>query len=392
MAISSLCRADVLVVGAGFAGAIMAERIATELNLRVLVVDRRDHIAGNAFDERDEQGVLVHRYGPHLFHANNERIVRYLSRFTDWQPYEHRVRAWVDGQLLPVPINLETINTLYGLNLDATAMERWIAARAEPIERVSNAEDAVVARMGRDIYERFFRGYTSKQWGLEPAELDASVTARIPLRCSNEDRYFTDAFQALPRQGYTAMFRRILDHPLIDVCLSTDHLTAREIVGAAHTVFTGPIDEYFGHCFGKLPYRSLRFEWHTVPTPGGQPVHPVGQINYPSAQVPYTRLTEFRHFSAPSGPLASTIAVEYPSASGDPFYPVPAPGNRDRYAAYERLASQQEDVTFVGRLARYQYLNMDQVVGQALASFRARRQAIRRSVERARDREALLAA
>jgi len=367
---------DVLVVGAGFAGAIMAERIATELRLRVLVVDRRLHIAGNAYDERDEHGVLIHRYGPHLFHANSAKVVSYLSRFTEWWPYEHRVLAQVDGQLLPIPINLDTVNRLYGLSLGEGELEQWLAARAEALPAVRTAEDAVVARMGRDIYEKFFRGYTRKQWGVDPVELDASVTARIPVRCNRDDRYFTDSFQALPADGYTAMFARILDHPLIEVRLGLDHLAARERYACSHTVYTGPIDEFFGQRFGPLPYRSLRFEFDTVHTAEGATVQPVGQVNFPSEDVPYTRTTEFRHFGPAAPRPCSTVAYEYPAATGDPFYPVPAPENRERYRRYELLARRRPDVTFVGRLARYQYLNMDQVVGQALQTFASRAAAI----------------
>src|SRR5947209_9111740 len=244
----------------------MAERIASELGLRVLVVDRRAHIAGNAYDERDAAGVLVHRYGPHLFHAKSETIVSYLSRFTDWWPYEHRVLAAVGEQLLPIPINLDTINRLYGLALAEHELEAWLAARAEPMAEVRTARDAVVARVGSELYETFFRGYTVKQWGVDPTELDASVTARIPVRLNRDDRYFTDSFQALPAGGYTAMFHRILDHPLIEVRLQTEYEDARELGRYAHTVFTGPIDEFFAHRFGPLPYRSLTLDLCSVAT------------------------------------------------------------------------------------------------------------------------------
>jgi UDP-galactopyranose mutase len=363
---------DVLVVGAGFAGAIMAERIATVLGLRVLVVDIRPHIAGNAYDSRDEHGILIHRYGPHLFHANADKVVEYLSQFTGWWPYEHRVRAVVGDQLLPVPINLDTINARYGAGLRDGDVEAWLAAQAEPMAAVRTAEDAVVARMGRAVYEDFFRGYTRKQWGLDPTELDASVTARIPVRADRDDRYFTDRFQALPAEGYTAMFRRILDHPNIEVRLSTAYADVAAETGHRHTIYTGPIDEFFGRRFGPLPYRSLTFDWRYEATPDGGTVHPVGQVNFPSEDVPYTRVTEFRHFQPAVRRTVSALAVEYPSAEGDPFYPIPRPANRERYHQYEALARRRDDVTFVGRLARYQYLNMDQVVGQALATFAQR--------------------
>jgi UDP-galactopyranose mutase len=363
---------DVLVVGAGFAGAIMAEQIASRLGLRVLVIDRREHLAGNAFDQRDEHGVLVHRYGPHLFHANSPKIVSYLSKFTEWWPYEHRVLAEVDGQLLPVPINLDTVNRLYGLSLTEPELAQWLADQAEPMAEVHTAQDAVVARMGRDIYEKFFRGYTRKQWGIDPTQLDASVTARIPVRADRDDRYFTDSFQAMPADGYAAMFTQILDHPLIELELGLDYRMARELYSCRHTVYTGPIDEFFDECFGPLPYRSLRFDVRTVATPDGGPVHPVGQVNFPDEGVPYTRVTEYRHFQAPITCSSSTVMYEFPTAEGDPFYPIPRPENRQRYEQYAKLAARRDDVTFVGRLARYQYLNMDQVVGQALATFASR--------------------
>jgi UDP-galactopyranose mutase len=359
---------DVLVVGAGFAGSIMAERIAEELGLRVLVIDRRTHIAGNAYDERDEHGIMVHRYGPHLFHGNAPKIVDYLSRFTEWWPYEHRVLADVDGQLLPVPINVDTINRRYGLALSAAHVPAWLAEQAEPMSAVRTAEDAVVARMGRAVYEDFFRGYTRKQWGLDPAQLDASVTARIPVRTDHDDRYFTDRFQALPADGYSAMFERLLDHPGIEVRLGTDFQAVSGEVDRAHTVYTGCIDEFFGHRLGHLPYRSLTFDWQHVATPDGGTRFGVGQVNHPSESVPYTRVTEFRHFQPAEPRTVSTLAYEFPSAEGDPFYPVPRKENRERYHRYEAVAKLRDDVTFVGRLARYQYLNMDQVVGQALST------------------------
>ena len=379
---------DVLVVGAGFAGSIMAERIATVLDLRVLVVDRRDHIAGNAYDERDEHGILIHRYGPHLFHANADRVVDHLSRFTEWWPYEHRVRASVDGELLPVPINLDTINARYGAGLHEGEVEAWLAAQAEDLGFVRTAEDAVVARMGRRVYEDFFAGYTRKQWGLEPADLDASVTARIPVRTDRDDRYFTDRFQALPADGYTAMFERMLDHPNIEVRLGTEYDEVAAETGHAHTVFTGCIDEFFGRELGPLPYRSLTFDWRYPGTPDGGTVFPVGQVNFPSEDVPHTRVTEFRHFQPAEARSVSALAYEYPSAVGDPFYPIPRPENRERYHAYEVLARRREDVTFVGRLARYQYLNMDQVTAQALTTFDKRARLIAKSARRPAARAA----
>jgi UDP-galactopyranose mutase len=360
---------DILVVGAGYAGSVMAERLAAEGGQRVLVIDRRDHIAGNAYDYYDEHGVQCHRYGPHIFHTNSEKVVEYLSRFTDWRPYEHRVLARVDGKLVPMPINRTTINELYGLGLATDEdMEGFLASRAEAVDYVRNSEDVVVAKVGRELYEKFFRGYTRKQWQRDPSELAASVCARIPIRTNVDDRYFTDDFQKIPIDGYTAMFERILDHPQIDVSLSTDYWDVKDEIEHRHVVYTGPVDRYFDYRFGALPYRSLEFELRNEPTPDGGFHLPAGSINEPSEDVPYTRTTEFRHIGGQANHDSSTLAVEYPRSEGDPYYPIPNDETRALYKRYEALAADLPDVTFVGRLARYQYLNMDQVVGQALST------------------------
>jgi UDP-galactopyranose mutase len=356
---------DWLVVGAGFAGAVLAERIAEARGERVLVIDRRPHIGGNAYDTLDAAGVLMHRYGPHIFHTNSRQIFDYLSRFTAWRAYEHRVLAVVDGERVPIPINLDTVNRLYGLQLDSEALERWFAARAEPIADVRTSEDVVVSKIGRELYEKFFRGYTRKQWGLDPSELDKSVTARVPTRTNRDDRYFTDEFQYMPRDGYTRMFERILDHPLIEVRLGVDFADLDRSTQRRFTVFTGPIDEYFGHRFGKLPYRSLRFDHRTLDREWFQEV---GTVNYPQTE-DFTRITEYKHLTGQAHPR-TTITYEYPSAVGDPYYPIPRPENAELFKRYEALARAERHVWFVGRLATYRYYNMDQVVGQALATFR----------------------
>jgi UDP-galactopyranose mutase len=363
-------RFDTLVVGAGFAGSVMAERLASQCGQRVLVIDRRRHIAGNAYDQHDEHGVLIHRYGPHLFHANSAAIVDYLSQFTDWWPYEHRVMANVEGKLLPLPINRTTLNELYGLDLRTDEdVARFYAERAEPVEHIRTSEDVVVAKVGRDLYEKFFRGYTRKQWARDPSELHASVCGRIPARTNTDDRYFGDWHQAMPAEGYTAMFARMLDHPGIELRLGTEWGDVRDDVEYDHLVFTGPIDEFFGHRFGKLPYRSLEWDLKTEPTPGGGTIQPVASINFPGEEVPHTRITEFRHLTGQGAHECSTLAVEYPRSEGDPYYPIPSDDARALYQRYAALAAELPNVTFVGRLARYQYLNMDQVVGQALSAF-----------------------
>jgi UDP-galactopyranose mutase len=356
---------DAVVVGAGFAGSVMAERLASQDGMRVLVVEKRAHIGGNASDEVDEAGILVHRYGPHIFHTNSQKIVDYLSHFTAWRPYEHRVRAVVDGQRLPIPINLDTVNTLYGLRLDSAELPAWFAAVAEPRERIVTAEDAVVSKIGRDLYEKFFRGYTRKQWGVEPSQLDAQVTARIPVRVNRDDRYFTDCFQAMPRHGYTQMFRRILDHPRITIWLDTDWRSVAPQFGARRPllVWTGPIDDFFDQCYGPLPYRSLEFRFETRDIEWAQEV---GTINYPNEEA-YTRVTEMKHLTGQAHPR-TTLVYEYPSAGGEPYYPIPRPENAALYRRYAALAEQSPAVVFVGRLATYRYYNMDQVVAQALAT------------------------
>ena len=353
---------DALVVGAGFAGSVVAERLAAR-GRQVLVVERRDHVGGNAYDEFDESGVLIHRYGPHIFHTNADNIVEYLSRFTEWRPYEHRVLARVRDRLVPLPINRTTINRLYGTRFRTPEeVERFYAERAEPRRRIRTSEDVVVGRVGRELYELFFRGYTRKQWGLDPSQLDASVAARIPIRSDDEDRYFTDAFQAMPRDGYTRLFERLLESPRIDVRLSTDFAAVRDRVDHELLVYTGPVDDYFGHRFGRLPYRSLHFEFEQLDVPRFQPV---ATINEPDEAVPYTRTTEFRHLTGQR--LArTTIVREYPRAAGEPYYPIPRPENARLYARYQALAEREPNVHFVGRLATYRYYNMDQVVAQAL--------------------------
>ena len=355
---------DHLIVGAGFAGSVLAERLATQLGRRVLVVDRRPHIAGNAYDEYNADGLLVHRYGPHIFHTNSERVWDYLGRFTDWRPYEHRVLASVDGQEVPIPINLDTINRLYGLKLTSFEVEDFFASVAEPRDEVRTSEDVVVGRVGQELYRKFFRGYTRKQWGLDPSELDASVTSRVPTRTNRDDRYFTDTYQAMPLLGYTRMFERMLDHPNISVLLNTDYRAIREVIPHRHLIYSGPVDEYFDFRFGKLPYRSLHFVHQTHQAERFQSA-PV--VNFPNEHA-YTRCTEFKWLTGQEHPKTSVV-YEYPRAEGDPYYPIPRPENAELYKRYAALAEATDGVDFVGRLATYKYYNMDQVTAQALTLF-----------------------
>jgi UDP-galactopyranose mutase len=370
---------DWLIVGAGFAGAVLAERLATQTDARVLIVDRRPHVGGNAYDEYDADGILVHRYGPHIFHTNSERVFDYLSSFTSWRSYQHRVLASVDGQLVPIPINLETVNRLYGMSLTTSEAEAFFDEIREPIAQPRTSEDVVVSAVGRELYEKFFRGYTRKQWGLDPSELDASVTSRVPTRTSRDDRYFTDTFQAMPLHGYTAMFRRILDHPNIKVMLNTDYREVADFIPYREMIYTGPIDEFFDHACGTLPYRSLEFVFETHDVDVFQPA-PV--VNHPNDYA-YTRVTEFKYLTGQEHRKTSLV-YEYPRAEGDPYYPVPRPENGRIYERYRELARRTPGVHFVGRLATYRYYNMDQVVAQALAVFE-RLRAVDRDGKEGRD-------
>jgi UDP-galactopyranose mutase len=354
---------DALIVGAGFAGSVVAERLA-DAGWNVMVIDRREHIGGKAYDCFDAHGVLIHPYGPHLFHTNGQRIVDYLSRFTEWHPYEHRVLAKVGAQMLPLPINRTTINELYGLSLREDEVEAYLDGVRVPRETIRTSEDVVLNSVGHDLCEKFFRGYTRKQWGLDLSELSASVAARIPTRTNDDDRYFSDKFQALPAHGYSKLFDNLLRHPRITVALGMDFRDVRDKIRRKHTVYSGPIDEYFGFCMGRLPYRSLRFEPEHIPN--CDYLQPVATVNYPNDYA-YTRCTEFKRAT---GQVHSGTSVvrEYPQSEGDPYYPIPRPENEALFKRYQQLAGAETNVTFVGRLAQYRYYNMDQVVGAALKS------------------------
>ena len=358
-------RYDYLIAGAGFAGAVLAERLANVMGKRVLLVDKRDHVGGNTFDYIDDAGILVHKYGPHIFHTNSAEVVQYLSRFTEWRDYEHRVLSEVDGKLLPVPINLETINRMFGLSLDAAGMQRFLAERIQHAPLIRTSQDICVSRVGWELYEKFFRNYTRKQWGLDPSELDASVAGRIPVRFDRDDRYFTDTFQAMPSRGYTKLFEKMLDSPNITVRTSLNYAEVVKSCPSAQIIFTGPVDEFYDYRFGPLPYRSLEFAHKTFDQEWYQPV---SVVNYPNEHQ-YTRVTEFKYLTGQKSPKTSVV-FEYPKAEGDPYYPIPRPENASLYARYKELADREANVRFVGRLATYKYYNMDQVVAQALVTFR----------------------
>ncbi len=352
-----------LIVGAGFAGCVLARELA-EAKHHVTIIDKRNHIAGNAYDGLDSHGVLVHNYGPHIFHTNSERIFNYLSQFTEWRNYEHRVLGFVEGEYYPFPINRDTLNKLYGLNLDENEAEEYFKRVKEPRDPIKTSEDVVLNSVGKDLYEKFFLNYTRKQWGIDPSQLKAGVAARIPVRTNTDDRYFTDTYQVMPLNGYTQMFESMLNHTNIKIKTSTDFNTIKSNYPSHHIVYTGPIDEYFDFCFGKLPYRSLRFEHeHFLNTPQTQSV---GTINFPNDHA-YTRITEFKHLTGQEHSGTSTVK-EYPQSEGDPYYPIPNDTNEALFKLYETLAKPEANVTFVGRLAQYRYYNMDQVVGAALVA------------------------
>lgn len=355
---------DYLIVGAGFAGSVLAERLANVLEKKVLIVDQRDHIGGNAYDYYNKDGILIHKYGPHIFHTNSRKVFDYLSLFTTWRPYEHRVLASVDGQLVPIPINLNTINKLYSLQLNSSEVEAFFQSKAEKISRIVTSEDVVVSKVGRELYEKFFKGYTRKQWDLDPSELDASVSARVPTRTNRDDRYFTDTYQAMPAQGYTRMFQKMLSHPNIKIMLNTDYKEIVDVIPYKNMIYTGPIDSYFNYCYGRLPYRSIefRFETHDM-----ECFQSTGTINYPNEH-PYTRITEFKYLTGQKHHKTS-IVYEYPQAEGDPYYPIPRPENAEIYKKYQSLANAMTNTYFTGRLATYKYYNMDQVVAQSLTLF-----------------------
>ncbi|WP_460414178.1 UDP-galactopyranose mutase [Thermus hydrothermalis] len=366
-------RVDYLVVGAGFTGATLAERIASELDKRVLVVERRDHIGGNAYDETDERGVLVHRYGPHIFHTESRRVFEYLSRFTEWRPYFHRVRAVVEGKEIPLPFSLASLRALFSERVADRIEEKLIArfgyGTRVPILRLREEEDPDLRFLADYVYKNVFEGYTLKQWGMRPEELSPSVTARVPVLVSYDTRYFQDTYQAMPKEGYTALFRRMLRHPNIKVLLGADW---REVEGAVqyrYLIYTGPIDEFFGYLHGPLPYRSLRFGLEGRPVPWAQEV---GTVNYPN-EYAYTRVTEFKHLTGQDYLPHTTLCYEYPEAyepgRNEPYYPVPKEENEERYRLYLEEAKKLKGVYFAGRLGDYRYYNMDQAVARALKLF-----------------------
>jgi len=355
---------DYLIVGAGLAGCVLAERLATQRKQKVLLVERRPHLGGNAYDFRNEEGILVQKYGPHIFHATSKRVWGYLSPFTQWNDYVHRVLARVRGKMVPLPISLETMEQLFDRPFTAEKLRAYFDQRKVRIQNVENARDVVVSQVGEELYELFFRNYTKKQWGLYPEQLGPEVTRRLPVRFDRDTRYFADPYQGLPKEGFTVMVERMLEHPLITLRLDTDYAQVATAESYRRLIYTGPIDEFFAHSLGRLPYRGLTFKLDTLDTERFQEA---GVVNYPNEQ-DYTRITEFKHLYLQSHPK-TTVCYEYSTDAGTPCYPIPTPANRRLYNEYRARADELDNVYFVGRLAQYEYLNMDQVVDRALDLF-----------------------
>ncbi len=359
-------KCDYLVVGAGFAGSVMAERIASQLNKKVIVVEKRNHIGGNAFDEYDEHGILVHRYGPHIFHTNSKEVFDYLSRFTEWREYEHKVLAKIGHEFYPIPINRITLNKYYGLNLKTDVeVEKYFDSIKEKRFPIKNSEDIIINQVGKELFEKFFKHYTFKQWNLYPEDLSPTVCGRIPVRTNDDCRYFADKYQFMPKDGYTKMFERILSHKNIEVVLNTDYRSVLDSIHFNKMIYTGPADYFFNYGFGKLPYRSIRFEYENYKTDSFQPV---AQVNYVDAAPAYTRVIEHNKLSGQTTE-STTVSFEFPTFEGEPYYPIPTNSNREVYKRIKAEADKLTNVFFIGRLAEYQYFNMDQTVAAALNKF-----------------------
>ncbi len=354
---------DYLIVGAGFAGSVAAERLASQHNKKILLVEKRSHIGGNVYDEFDEHGILVHKYGPHIFHTNSKKVFDYLSKFTDWIKYEHRVLANIDGELYPIPINRTTINKLYSKNFTTEKeVKEFYESVKEKRDPILNSEDIIVNQVGKDLYEKFFKYYTKKQWELDPSELSPSVCGRIPIRTNTDDRYFTDKSQFMPKAGYTKMFEKMLAHPNIEIKLNTNYKDIVNEIEFGKMIYTGPIDYFFDYKFGKLPYRSIKFEWENLEV---EKFQKVAQINYTNNSEKFTRIVEHKHLTAQTCGT-TTISKEYPQMIGEPFYPIPNDENSLLLGKYMGEIEKLKNVKFIGRLAEYKYYNMDQVIGRVL--------------------------
>ena len=362
---------DIVIVGAGISGATLAERYASQQNKKVLVIEKRDHIGGNCYDYYDEAGILVSKYGAHLFHTNYEDVWEYVNRFSSWQKYEHRVISSVDGKLVPVPVNITTVNELLGLTISSEEeMKQWLDENTKQIDNPQNSEEMALSLVGPVLYEKMFEHYTEKQWNKHPKELAASVIGRIPVRTNFEDRYFSDKYQAIPSEGYTKLFEKLLDHPNITVKLDTDYFENKEqLEGFEKLFFTGPIDHFFGYKYGKkLQYRSIKFVFETYDTEFFQTN---SVVNYPNEH-DYTRIVEYKHITGQKH-AKTTISKEFPTWEGEPYYPVPSKENLELFEKYQQEANnvEKDNIYFVGRLANYKYFNMDQAFKNALELYKS---------------------
>jgi len=359
-------RYDYLIVGAGFSGSVLAERLASQLNKKVLLVEKRHHIGGNAYDEYDENGILVHRYGPHIFHTNSKLVFDYLSNFTEWIKYEHEVLAKLGQEYYPIPINRITINKLYGFNFSTDdEVIKYFEKVHEKRYPINNSEDIIINQVGYDLFEKFFKYYTMKQWNMEPKELSPTVCGRIPVRTNDDCRYFTDRYQFMPKNGYTVMFQKMLNHPNIEIVLNTDYKKIINDVKFYKLIYTGPIDYFFDYKFGKLPYRSIRFEFenHNV-----EKYQEAAVINHVDKSNNYTRVTEYKYLTGQQS-KSTTISREYAELEGEPYYPVPNSDNQKIYNEYKKETDSLKNILFCGRLGEYKYYNMDQVVANILLLF-----------------------
>lgn len=369
---------DFFIVGAGFSGLVAAERLS-QAGFTCVVVDKRDHVGGNAYDCYDEAGVLIHPYGPHYFRSNSARIVAYLSQFTEWHEVSYQIKSFTKGRFWSFPINLNTFEEWLGRESSELEWRDYLDTHKVEIEHPQNSEEVILSQVGWDFYRIFFEPYTLKQWKRHPRELQASVCGRIPIRLNRDDRYLTESFQAMPVEGYTAMFEEMMAHsPNLQVRLGVDYKDEQKNWQYRHMIFTGPIDEYYDHCYGSLPYRSLRFEREThsgeelrarAAISGKEGLwQPALQVNYPDLDVPYTRTVEIKHATGQKID-ATTVIREFPedwTPEKEPFYPVPTDITAQLYTRYRQLADQETNVSFIGRLGTYRYYNMDQVTGMAL--------------------------
>ncbi len=344
---------DYLIVGAGITGSTIA-RVLAEGEEKVLLIDRRDHIGGNCYDEYDKHGILIHKYGPHIFHTDHREVWDFLSRFTEWRPYEHRVRASIGGRTLPFPINLDTINRLYDLNLKEDQMAGYLDSIKVKIDTITNSRDVVISKVGTDLYEKFFKNYTLKQWGIPAEELQPAVCERIPIRLNSDDRYFSDRYQQMPLHGYTALFQKMLAHNNIHLLLNTDYSDISRDIEYKGLIYTGTVDEYYNYSHGRLGYRSLDFDFKNIATTSFQEV---AVVNYPNSH-DYTRITEYKKLTGQQSD-STTVSYEYPCNEGDPYYPMPTPENAKLYKQYYEETKASKNVIFAGRLGAYRYMNID---------------------------------